>query len=87
MPITERTTFASLTILEDGQILVRRARIILDADGVTEINRVFHRVVLEPGQKVSTYPARIRKLCAFVWTPTVVTAYATRKAAQARQRP
>lgn len=82
MPITERTTYDSITILEDGRMEIRRARVIVDNDGVTEINRGFHRTVLEPGQDVSALPARLRNLCACVWTPAVVTAYATWKATQ-----
>jgi len=82
MAISERTAYDSITILEDGRMQIRRARIILDNDGTTEINRTFFRTVLEPGEDVTAYPARVRALCNFVWTPAVVAAYAAWKAAQ-----
>ena len=80
MALSDRVAYDSITILEDGVMHVRRARIILD-DGA-EVTRQYFRTVLEPGQDVSTYPTRIRNLCAFIWTPAVVSAYLAWKATQ-----
>lgn len=82
MALTQRTVYDSITILEDGQIQLRRARVILDDDGVTEISRQFHREVLEPGQDVATLPGRVRAVCNIVWTPQVIMDYETEKAAR-----
>ena len=82
MAITDKIVYDSITILEDGQIQLRRSRVILDNDGVTEINRAFHRTVLEPGQDVSTLPVRVRQICNFIWTPQVIADYAAAKAAR-----
>jgi hypothetical protein len=75
MAITDRITYDSITLLEDGQLQVRRSRVILDNDGVTEVARTHFRTVLVPGQDVSMYPARVRALCEFVWTPQVIAAF------------
>jgi hypothetical protein len=75
MPLTDRIDYDSITIKLDGQMEVRRSRIILDLDGVTEIARNYFRVVLFPGQNVSAYPARVQALCNFVWTPAVIAAW------------
>lgn len=86
MPLSERFEHDQLTVLLDGQIQARLARVILDNDG-SELTRTFHRQVLEPGQDVSAFPLRVRQLCAFLWTPEVVSAYAVAKAArEARSR-
>lgn len=82
MALSERIAYDSLTILEDGQIQVRRARVILDTDG-SEITRNFFRKVLEPGQDVSTFPVRVQAICTHIWTPQVVTDYLAAKAARA----
>ena len=75
MALTHRTIYDNITILEDGQIQLRRARVILDDDGVTEISRQFHRQVLEPGHDVTQFEQRVRDVCALIWTPAVVAAY------------
>lgn len=82
MPLTERTEYDAITILLDGQMQLRRSRVVVDLDGTTEIARNYFRVVLEPGQDVSSYPAKLRALCNFVWTPQVVADYLAAKAAR-----
>jgi len=78
--ISERTAIDKIEILENGLILVRRARVILDADG-TELNRLFQRVVLEPGQDVSLQPQKIRAICNLIWTAQVIADYQAARAA------
>lgn len=75
MPLSERTDYDAITILMDGQLQVRRSRVVLDNDGVTEVARSYFRTVLVPGQDVTAYPPKVRALCAFVWTPAVIAAY------------
>lgn len=82
MALTDRIEYDSITILVDGRMQVRRARVVVDTDGVTEVSRTFFRAVLEPGQNVSAYPAKVQALANFVWTPAVIAAYAAWKAAQ-----
>ena len=82
MALSQRISYDSITILEDGQISLRRARIILDDDGVTEISRQFHREVLEPGQTLSAFPTRVQNIAEVVWSPTVIAAYTVAKAAR-----
>ncbi|MFH0982652.1 MAG: hypothetical protein V2A79_14100 [Planctomycetota bacterium] len=86
--LTERTVYDQITILEDGQIQLRRARVILD--GGVEIHRAYHRQVLEPGQDVSTLSTddkgtvdlakRVQDVCAAVWSPEVVSVFKKKKA-------
>lgn len=82
MALSEKTEYDAITILLDGQLQVRRSRIVVDNDGTTEIARTYFRTVLEPGQDVTTYPARVKALCNFVWTPQVIAAYQAAKAAR-----
>jgi hypothetical protein len=73
MALTEQTKIDRMEILEDGQIQVRKARVILD-NGV-EISRTFHREVLDPGRQpadLNTRDARIQAVAEAVWTPEVV---------------
>lgn len=79
--ITEKFVIGLMSVLEDGQIQLRTDRVVLDHDG-TEISRTYHRQVLEPGQDVSESPdTRLKAVTATVWTPDVVQAYETKKAA------
>lgn len=82
MALSEKVVYDSITILEDGQIQLRRARIIIDDDGVTEISRQFHRQVLEPGQDVTQFPVRVGAICNLIWTSQVVADYLAAKAAR-----
>lgn len=67
-------------IEDDGQIRLRRTRVILDGGEVVAERHTSQ--VLEPGQDVSAFAPRTRALCAFVWTPAVIAAYAAAKAAR-----
>jgi hypothetical protein len=79
------TTKLFLGILDDGQIEFRRTRVIVD--GTEVIAEKHHRQVLEPGQDVTALPNKVRQICAVVWTPAVIAAYAAAKAASAAQTP
>ena len=48
MALTSETHIDKVEILEDGQIQVREAKVIME-DG-KEISRAYHRMVLDPGR-------------------------------------
>jgi len=73
MAITEASTVDQITILDDGQVLVRRADKVL-RDGV-EIAKTYHRHVIEPGQSLTVEDARVRLVCQAVHTQAVVDAF------------
>jgi len=52
MALTSETYIDKLEILEDGQMQVREAKVILE-DG-KEISRTYHRMVLDPGRDTLT---------------------------------
>jgi hypothetical protein len=73
MALTEQTKIDRIEILEDGQIQVRKARVIYD-DG-KEISRTFHREVLDPGAQpadMTEKDARVQAVASAVWTPEIV---------------
>jgi len=73
MAITEQAVIDQITVLEDGQIEVRRADKIL-RDGV-EIAKSYHRHVVVPGASLSGEDARVAAVGAAVHTSAVVAAY------------
>ena len=73
MTITEKSIISKIEVLEDGQIQVQRANLIL-RDGV-EIARQYHRHVLAPGARLTNQDTRVAAVATVVWTPAVVTAY------------
>ena len=71
--ITERSIIDNITVLEDGQLQVRRADIV-ERDGV-EIARNFHRHVVSPGQNVSGEDERVQSVAQAIHTPKLVRAF------------
>jgi hypothetical protein len=78
MALTERFSY-QITILDDGQINYRRTRLLIDGEDTFEKH---FRQVFEPGQDVSAFPAKLRNICAIVWTPQVIADYLAAKAAR-----
>ena len=60
-----------LGIQDDGQIEVRRTRVITD-DLTGEVFTRHHRNILEPGVDIDTLDPRIRQVANAVWTPKVI---------------
>jgi len=87
MALIEKTEYHSLTILVDGQIQVRRDRVVIDDVTGEELGRRPWRKVLEPGEDVSMFPKRVRDICAVVWTPQVISDYQAAKAAREASLP
>jgi hypothetical protein len=81
MALTDQTVITSISILEDGQMQIRRTRRILD--GTDLIGERHVRFVLEPGQDVSAQPPRVQAVCGVVWTPAVIATYLAAKTVNA----
>ena len=75
MAITESSTIDQITVLDDGQVLVRRADRVL-RDGV-ELAKTYHRHVVEPGQELTGEDARVRSVCRAVHTQDVIDRFNT----------
>ena len=82
MAITKETVVDKIEVLEMGQVQVRTATKIME-DG-NELNRTFHRHVLEPSVKngdawedtdISDEDAKVQAICNAAWTDEVKTAY------------
>ena len=89
MAITKKTVVDKIEVLEMGQVQVRTATKIME-DG-KELNRTFHRHVLEPSVKngdtwenadISSEDARVQAICNATWTDEVKTAYQEMRDAQ-----
>ena len=89
MAITKETVVDKIEVLEMGQVQVRTATKIME-DG-KELNRTFHRHVLEPSVKngdtwenadISSEDARVQAICNATWTDEVKTAYQEMRDAQ-----
>ena len=82
MAITKETVVDKIEVLEMGQVQVRTATKIME-DG-KELNRNFHRHVVEPSTKnggtwedtdISGEDAKVQAICNAVWTDEVKTAF------------
>jgi len=71
--LTELSVVDQITVLEDGQIQVRRADKLF-RDGV-EIAKTYHRHVVHPGQKLDAEDARVRVVATAIHTRAVIEAY------------
>jgi len=77
MALTEKSIISKIEVLEDGQIQVQRANLVL-RDGV-EIARTYHRHVLVPGDSLATENERVIVHAKVAWTPQVLSNWAARK--------
>ena len=82
MAITKEAVVDKIEVLEMGQVQVRTATKIME-DG-NELNRNFHRHVVEPSVKngdtwedtdISGEDAKVQAICNAVWTDEVKTAF------------
>ena len=80
MALEERRVIDQITVLEDGQIQVRRADKIFK-DGV-EVSKSYHRHVVVPGANLASEDTRVREVGAVVHTSAVITAYEAAEAAR-----
>ena len=77
--LTEQNAISAITILEDGQLQIRRSRRVYD--GATMLSEQYHRHVLEPGQSLAQEDARVRAVARALWTPEVIQAFTQARAA------
>ena len=73
MALKEISEIDQITVLSDGQMLLRTANII-SRDGV-EIAKAYHREVIRPGQDVSGHSGRVREIAAVVHSAAVIKAF------------
>ena len=73
MALTERSVIDQITVLEDGQIQVRRADKVLK-DGV-EIASTYHRHVVVPGAALDGEDTRVSQVATVIHTAAVIQAY------------
>ena len=80
MALTKDNRIGRIEIFENGQIQLRQDRVILEDD--VELLRTYFRQVLNPGDDIAAYPARVRAIAAVVWTPAVIAAFKAFRDAQ-----
>jgi|TARA_R100000479_G_scaffold173136_1_gene118628 hypothetical protein len=89
MAITKETVVDKIEVLEKGQVQIRTATIIKE-DG-NELNRSFHRHVLQPSVKnndtwkdtdISEEDVKVQAICNATWTDEVKTTYQEMKDAE-----
>jgi hypothetical protein len=85
MALEKRVLFGELTILPDMRFMVREDTVVVE--DAKELSRTFHRVVLNPGDDVSTAPPIIRGLAGLLWTPEVIASWKDKVAASAPKLP
>ena len=73
MALTEQSVIDQITILEDGQIQVRRADKVLK-DGV-EVASTYHRHVVVPGAALGGEDTRVSQVATVIHTAAVIQAY------------
>lgn len=76
--LTEQAVVSAITILEDGQLQVRRSRRIFD-NGV-QLAEQYHRHVLTPGDSLVQEDPRVGAIATLLWTPAVIQAYRDQQA-------
>ena len=79
--LTATTGISVISILEDGQLQVRRSRRVYD--GAEMIAEQYHRHVVAPGDNLNQEDPRVKAVATLLHTPEVIAAY---KAAQERAR-
>lgn len=72
MALTEQNV-TIFTVLEDGQIQIRRSRRIFDSTEL--VAERYHRHVLAPGDDTTQEDARVRAVANLLWIPAVIQAY------------
>ena len=81
MALTEASVVDKIEIVgEFRAVQVRNATVIYRDD--VELNRSFHRHVIQPGDDYSAEDAEVQAVCAAVHTPEVIAAYEAHVQAQ-----
>jgi hypothetical protein len=75
MALTEHTSVGKIEIVGQYNAVQVRTDTIIMRDDV-EINRSYHRHVVQPGQDYSNEDDSVQAVCATVHTPEIIAAYA-----------
>ena len=75
MALIETTKVDQIELIENNQIQVRTATIILKDD--VELTRTFHRHVLSPGDSVINEDSKVQAIANAIWTEEVIATYQT----------
>ena len=81
MALTATNIVDSILIQDNGLMFLQVIRRAFDDDG-TIIGERIKRIVLEPGDDVSTHSQRVQRVCQVVWTQAVIDAYLAEKASR-----
>ena len=73
MSLTKTTTIDQITVNENGTVMYREAKRIME-DG-NELSKTYHRSSLTPGQDLTGVPANVVAICNVAWTAEVIAAY------------
>ena len=77
MALEEKVVIDKIEVLQDGQIQIRQATLVLK-DG-KEIAKTYHRWVKAPGDDVSDQTDRVKSVANAVWTEDVKKKYKEKK--------
>ena len=80
MSLTKTTTIDQITVNENGTVMYREAKRIME-DG-NELSKTYHRSSLTPGQDLTGVPDSVVAICNTAWTNAVVAAYQAEVIAQ-----
>lgn len=75
--LTEQSAISAITVLEDGQLQIRRSRRVFD--GPEMIAEQYHRHVLGPGDDLTQEDPRVQAVATLLWTPAVIKSYRDRQ--------
>jgi uncharacterized protein (DUF169 family) len=73
MALTKETVVDQITVTENGIVLYREAKRIME-DGV-QLSQTYHRTSLTPAQDLTGQPDNVVAICNVAWTPEVIAAY------------
>lgn len=77
MALSSSTVNRQITVMEDGLIVLQRVRRVFE-DGVVLMENI-SRILLEPGDDVSTQPLKIQRICNIFWDQAIIDAYKLKK--------
>ena len=82
MTFTSTITVDQITVTENGIVLYREAKRIMENGN--QVSQTYHRSSLTPGQDLTGVPANVVAICNTAWTAEVIAAY---QAAQVAAEP
>ena len=86
MALTEASVVDKIEIVGEFRAVQVRTATVIYRDDV-ELNRSFHRHVVQPGDDYSGEDAEVQAVCAAVHTPEVIAAYEAHQASMQPEAP